>query len=118
MWLCFSVQGIGGSKQGNFISKRNNLLLHTLQICLGLVWRRSELRNLQSKDLNCYYCKRKGHIADKCPKHSKCQSKGEKHDVDLSRSDQKGILCKMLGIFLTRMLGRREMCVTSFFLSI
>ena len=42
------------------------------------------------KDLNCYYCKQKGHIADRCPNRDKNQSRGEKQDVQPNKSDQRG----------------------------
>ena len=42
------------------------------------------------KDLNCYYCKQKGHIEDRCPNRSKNQSRGEKQDLQPNKSDQRG----------------------------
>ena len=42
------------------------------------------------KDLNCYYCKQKGHVADRCPNRTKNQSRGGKQDVQPNRSDQRG----------------------------
>ena len=42
------------------------------------------------KDLNCYYCKQKGLIADRCPNRNKNQSRGEKQDVQPNKSDQRG----------------------------
>ena len=42
------------------------------------------------KDLNCYHCKQKGHIADRCPNRNQNQSRGEKQDVQPNKSDQRG----------------------------
>ena len=42
------------------------------------------------KDLNCYHCQQKGHIADRCPNRIKNQSRGEKQDVQPNKHDQRG----------------------------
>ena len=48
------------------------------------------VQTCQFKDLNCYYCKQKGPIADRCPNRNKNQSRGEKQDVQPNKSDQRG----------------------------
>ena len=77
------------------------------------------------KDLNCYDCKQKGHIDDRCPNRNKNQSRGEKQDVQPNRSDQRGYsgkqrsgnLHRLKGVVndFMRMLRRREMCMASCF---
>ena len=41
------------------------------------------------KELNCFYCKQKGHIADRCPNRNRSQSRGERQDFQPKGSDQR-----------------------------
>ncbi|KAL9960436.1 hypothetical protein ACROYT_G033892 [Oculina patagonica] len=40
------------------------------------------------KELNCYYCKQRGHIADRCPNRTRSPSRGERQGFQPNRSDQ------------------------------
>lgn len=42
------------------------------------------------KELNCFYCKQKGHIADRCPNRTRSQSRGERQGSQPNRSNQRG----------------------------
>ena len=42
------------------------------------------------KELNCFYCKQKGCIADRCPNRIRSQSRGGKQDPQPNRGNQRG----------------------------
>ena len=42
------------------------------------------------KELNCFYCKQKGHIAERCPNRIRSQSRGEKQGSQPNRGNQRG----------------------------
>lgn len=42
------------------------------------------------KELNCFYCKQKGHIAERCPNRIRSQSRGVNQSPQPNRGNQRG----------------------------
>ena len=42
------------------------------------------------KELNCFYCKQKGHIIDRCPNRTRSQSRGERQGLQPNKGNQRG----------------------------
>ena len=60
-----------GMKWADDRRKRNKAL------CFGCGGNHSA-QTCMFKELNCYYCKQRGHIADRCPNRTRSQSRGER----------------------------------------
>ena len=81
-----AVQGDGTTDGTRRVDGRNMQYKSSRFRCGG----NHSAQTCRFKELNCFYCKQRGHIADRCPNHTRRQSRGERQGPQANNGNQRG----------------------------